>query len=335
MTKRTRYFIFGAVGFLAVGLTVGLVAYYGGVRGFAEPAGPTELRYVPSDAAVVAFANVKELMGSQFRQQMQGLEPMEHQQGRDEIREALGIDIQTDIDYVVACMLASPEGDTTKRNAYVLARGNFDQPRIETFIRSKGGVEQVYNDKKMFVHPTESGTDTEMGVAFVEAGVVAMGSTTALKKVLDVQAGRAAAVITNQEVMDMIGRVESGNNAWAVGRFDVLSRQAHLPTEMAGQLPQVTWFSAGGHVNGGVNATVSLTARDEEAAKNLLQVATGFMALANMQANSKPELAALLKTVALNSDSSSNTVSLSFSLPSGTIDALKNAAGIPPAAPKH
>ncbi len=327
MTKRTRYFMFGSVGFLALGLTVGLAAYYGGIPGFAEPAGPVELQYVPSDAAVVAYADVQQLMASQFRQQMQGLEPAaERQKGQEEIRAAVGIDVEKDIDYIVACALAAPAGSTDKPSGYILARGRFDQPRIEAFIRSKGGVEQTYNGKQIFVHPPEAGAGTtaeEMGVTFIEPGVVALGSTAALKKVLDVQAHAAPSVIANGEVMNMIETVERGNNAWVVGRFDVLSKQAHLPTEMAGQLPQVTWFSAGGHVNGGVNATVSLQARDEQAAKNLQQVAAGFIALANMQASSRPELAAILKTVSLSADASNNTVSVSFSLPSGAIDALK------------
>jgi hypothetical protein len=336
MTKRTRYFMLGSVGFLAIGLTVGLAAYYGGIPGFAEPAVPNELHFVPSDAAVVAYADVKELMASQFRQQMRSLEPAERQKGREEIKEAVGIDIETDIDYVIACALAPPAGGTEKPNGYILARGHFDQGRIETFIRSKGGVEQEYRGKKMFVHPaSDDAAAQEMGITFIEPGVVAMGATAALKKVLDVQAGAASAVVTNGEVMKMIESVEGGNNAWVVGRFDVLSKQAHLPTEMTGQLPQVTWFSAGGHVNGGVNATLSLQARDQQAATNLQQVAAGFIALANMQAASKPELAALLKTVSLSNDTGNNTVSLSFSLPSGAIDALKGVAGIPDATPKQ
>ena len=126
----------------------------------------------------------------------------------------------------------------------------------------------------------------------------------------------------------MIDTVEHGNNAWVVGRFDVLSKQAHLPTEVAGQLPQVTWFSAGGHVNGGVNGTIDLRARDEEATKNLAAVAGGFMALANMQAASRPELQAIMKMVSVSSDPGNNTVSLSFSVPSAAIQALKAAGGM-------
>jgi hypothetical protein len=340
MTKRTRYFLMGSVGFLAVTLAVGLTAYYGGVPGFAEPGVPEELTFVPSDAAVVAYADVKGLMASQFRQQMKSLEPVERQEGRDEIKSAVGIDIEQDIDYVVACMLAAPVAGTEPPNGYILARGRFDQPRIEAFIREKGGIEQDYRGKKMFVHPPEApveGTPVqahpEVGITFISSNVVALGSTAALKKVVDIQFAQASTVLTNTEVMKMIGTVEPGNNAWVVGRFDVLSKQAHLPTEVSGKLPQVTWFSAGGHVNGGVNGTVSLTARDEEAAKNLQAVLGGFIALANMQAASRPELQAIMKTVALSSND--NTVSLSFSLPSTVIDALKTVRGIANEQPKE
>ena len=53
MTKRTRYFMFGSVGLLVLGLTVGLAAMYGGIRGLARQSGPGELALVPSDAAAV------------------------------------------------------------------------------------------------------------------------------------------------------------------------------------------------------------------------------------------------------------------------------------------
>src|SRR5512147_2715444 len=109
MTKRTRYFLIGSVAFLIVGLAAGLVAYYGGIPGaFAQNAGPQELRYVPKDAVVVAFANVQELMNSEFRQHVKALEPADRERGQDELRNATGINIETDIDYVVAYMTADP-----------------------------------------------------------------------------------------------------------------------------------------------------------------------------------------------------------------------------------
>jgi len=332
MTKRTRYFMIGSVGFLTLGLTVGLAAYYGGIRGFAEPAGPEELNYVPSDAAVVAFANVRQLMDSQFRQQVKGLESADHQKGQEELKNEIGIDIERDIDYVVACMLASQTATSTDaRSGYVLARGNFDRPRIEAFIRDKGGVEQEYRGRKMFVHAEAAATATtgashEMALTFIDSKkVVAFGTPAALHRVIDLQFADAQTVRANPEVMKLIGSVEPGNNAWVVGRFDVLSKQAHIPNEVTSQLPQVTWFSAGGHVNGGLNAVVAVQARDEEAAKNLQQVVAGFIALARMQASAKPELNAIAQSITLSNDTSNNTVAVTFTLPLAALDALKAA----------
>lgn len=331
MTKRTRYFMMGSVGVLTLGLTVGLVAYYGGIRGFAEPAGPEELNYVPSDAAVVAFANVRQLMDSQFRQQVKGLESADHQQGQEELKNEIGIDIERDIDYVVACMLASPTAaPADAKSGYVLARGNFDRPRIEAFIRGKGGVEQEYRGRKMFVRDEVIASATTaashaMALTFIDSKVVAFGTSAALHRVIDLQFADAQTVRANPEVMKLIGNVEPGNNAWVVGRFDVLSKQAHLPNEVTSQLPQVTWFSAGGHVNGGLNAVVAVQARDEEAAKNLQQVVAGFIALARMQASAKPELNAIAQSITLGNDTSNNTVSVTFTLPLAALDALKAA----------
>jgi hypothetical protein len=332
MTKRTRYFMMGSVGFLTLGLTVGLAAYYGGIRGLAAPAGPDELSYVPSDAVVVAYANVKDLMASQFRQQVKSLEPASREQGQEELKNTLGIDVERDIDSVVACMLAPPAGTASSdaKSGYILARGHFDQPRIEAFIREKGGIEQVYHGRKMFVHPadaaaaTTDGASHDLALTFVDPNVVALGTPAALQTVIDVQRGAAPNVVGNRELMAMIKGVDSGN-AWVVGRFDVLSKQAHLSSDVQRQLPQITWFSATGHVNGGLSGTVAVQARDHDAAANLQQVVAGFIALARMQAASRPELNALVQSISLNNDVADNTVSVSFVVPTGALEALKAA----------
>ena len=91
MTSKTRYFMGGSAAILVAGLGTGLVAYYGG--GFpslsASRSGPTELSYVPADAAVVAFANVREVMDSQLRQRLKLVLPQE--QGQKEFQEETGI----------------------------------------------------------------------------------------------------------------------------------------------------------------------------------------------------------------------------------------------------
>ena len=367
MTKRTSYFLFGSIGVLLIGLTAGLAAYYGGIRGIARQSGPGELALVPGDATVVAYADLRQLMASQFRQQIKGLGGPDRPEGQNELRDALGIDVEKDIDYVVGCLLPAGAAGGTSHSGYVLARGRFDRARIETYVRGKGGVEQHYKGRMVFVraagersgmgagersgmgagehqgmgagehqgmgagerpgmaetgHPAR--VDQSLAMTFIEPGVVALGTTESLHKAIDV-AGGARAVTANPEMMKMVGGVESGN-AWVVGRFDVLTSEAHLSNEIKRQLPQLTWFSATGHVDGGVSGSLSVQARDQEAAANLQQVIAGFIALVKMQAGSRPEIAALLQSVTLSADASDNTVSLSFSVPPAALEALKAAA---------
>ena len=61
-------------------------------------------------------------------------------------------------------------------------------------------------------------------------------------------------------------------------------------------------------------------ARDDEAAKNLRDVVQGFMALAKLQAGSKPELQPLIQSIQLSG--TGKTVALSFEVPAALIDVM-------------
>jgi hypothetical protein len=327
MTKKTRYFMVGAVAILAVGLSIGLVAYYGGLSGIAlsRAAGPEELRYIPKDAVVVAFVNVHDVMASEFRQKIRGLESAHDAKGQQEFREATGIDIENDIDHVVACML--PGDSTADKRGFVLASGRFNQARIEGFVKEHEGVVQSYKGKKVFLHKStsEEGTTSHAGaegmaVAFIGPNLAALGTISGVERAIDLEQG-GESVADNAEMMKLIRAVEDGN-AWAVGRFDALANTAKLPEHVASQIPPITWFSASGRVDGGVSGTVSVEARDENAAKNLRDVVNGFVALARLQAGSKPEIQTLVQSVQLGG--TDKTVAISFTVPAAMLDALKS-----------
>src|SRR4051812_14662166 len=104
MTKKTRYFMSGSAAILVAGLGTGLVAYRVGFPSASASQGRAELSYVPPASAVVAFANVREIMDSQLRQRLKTVLPQE--QGQKEFQQQTGIDIEQDIDYVVAAATA-------------------------------------------------------------------------------------------------------------------------------------------------------------------------------------------------------------------------------------
>ena len=318
MTKRTRYFLAGATAVMVVGLLTGLVAYHGGGLPSlsAAPTGPAELSYVPADAAVVAYANVRDVMTSHFRERFREAVP-EQNEGRDEFLRETGIDVERDIDHVVACMIPT-EG---KEGGLVVARGRFNPTQLETLAREHGGVVEEYRGKRLLVGSTRAG-DRKPTLAFMETGLVAIGDDTSIRRSIDAQMS-GQSVMSNDELMKLVGDVDAGANAWAVGRVDVLAQQAKLPDEVSRQIPALKWFAATGRINGGFTGTLRAEARDEEAAENLRDVVRGLFALAKMQAGSDPRVAALVQTLQLSG--TGTTVTLSFTVPNEVIDLLGQA----------
>lgn len=321
MTRRTRYFMAGSAAVMAAGLCIGLVAYYGGgLQPLSASPGHAELAYVPADATVVAYADVRSIMDSQLRQQLKQVVPMQ-QKGQEEFLEHTGIDIERDIDYVVACM--TPGGGN--HTGLVVARGRFDIVRLEGLAREHGAQLQEYRGKRLLVldksaaHGHIQGSvepgaavKTSVVLAFLEPGLVGIGDLAGVQRAIDAQMA-AQSITGNGEMMDLVSDIERTNNAWAVGRFDVLASQANLPEQVARQIPAVRSFAAGGHINGGVEGTIRAEATDEQSAENLRDVVRGLLALAKIQAQNDPKLAAMSQSLQLSG--SGKTVSLSFTIP--------------------
>jgi hypothetical protein len=325
MTKRTRYFMFGSVTVLLVGLCTGLVAYYTGMPmgAFGPTEGPSELQYVPADAVLVAYADVREVMRSELRKKLHSTMARKHDdQGQEEFQKATGIDIEHDIDHVVAFMEPS---QAEPYSGMVLANGRFDVARLEALAREHGGRIEEYKGKRLISkNAGELGdkSDRSFTFAFIGPGLVGVGETSVIKHAIDRQGGQS--VLANREMMNLVNDMDD-SNAWAVGRFDALISQAKLPEGVISKIPAVRWFSANTHINGGVRGTIRAEARDEQAGQNLRDVVQGFLALAKMQAGQKPELQGLLESLQLRG--TGKTVSLSFEVPAQVIDLIGEAAG--------
>ena len=144
-----------------------------------------------------------------------------------------------------------------------------------------------------------------------------------MRSAIDLKNG-GDSVALNDEMMKLVRALER-DTAWMVGRFDALASQAKLPTEVANQLPAITWVSASIDVNGGLRGVLRAEARDEASATNLRDVLRGFLALAKMQASSQPSLAAAVQSLELSG--TGTTVALAFDLPAELFDLIESLHG--------
>jgi hypothetical protein len=287
---------------------------------FSTAAGPAELEYVPADATVVAYANVREIMDSEFRERFRQFEPDTHE--RDEFLEKTGVNIETDINSVVAALVAGDLSTGPQKSMLFLARGRFDQNVLEGLALQHGGKVEDYvtpeGAKRLITHVDDTGTP-DMAIAFLEGDLIGIGGYDAIKAGINAKQGRNV-VSVNGDLMNQINQIDA-SNAWAVGRFDAIATSANVPSEVRAYLPSIQWFSAATHINGGVSGVFKAEARDEDSAKNLRDVLNGLIALAKMQSASRPELKTMVDSLVLSGEG--KDVALSFVLPSELFNALE------------
>ena len=318
MTKKTRYFVLAAGAVLVVGLGGGLIAYLAYNRVAGLPAGvPPEMRYVPADAAVVAFADVRAVMSSELRRSLMPSVDPESRKGRQMMNDFAGVDLEKQVNRVVAYVeqykapdpQAQAEPDIPR--ALVLVQGTFDSARIESFIRERAGTMDDYKGRKIFVH-REHGQDVAVGL--VGSDLIAMGPADLVRGIIDLSQGSGLAknITANPEMMDLI-RDNNGSTAWVVGQFDEIRRRMRLPSGVAQQVPPIRLVSVKANINGGVKATIRAEAGDKAAADQLRDVVRGFLSLARLQGGAKPEIDSMLKSIELSGSDASVRLSVALS----------------------
>ena len=194
----------------------------------------------------------------------------------------------------------------------LVARGNFYPAQLEALAIEHGGAVEIYHDKRLISKTTNMPVPNGGTLAFLEPGLVAIGDTATVKRAIDAQLN-SASVRSNDEIMTLVSEIEAGNNAWAVGRFDVLTAQAKLPDQIAKQIPPVKWFAAAGHINGGISGMVRVEATDDESAELLRRQVNGALAFGEMVGRNDARASMVLKSLQLSG--SGKTVQVSFTVP--------------------
>lgn len=335
MNKRTRYFVVGSVAIVVVGLCTGLVAFYnGGLSLLSSAQGPSELAYLPADSAAVAYANVREVMNSDFRQKINQAIPTG--EARDEFLRETGIDIERDIDTVVAA------AGTGEHDPVVLVRGRFNAGQIEALLRQNAGTVETYQGIRVAIgaHHAYVAPEGPVGdvprdvvmkedqppaVAFLETDLLAVGSVASVKRAIDSKVS-GQNVTTNTELMTYVNNIRAGQSAWAVGKFDAMKKAAEVPDQISQHLPAVQWVALTTQFNGGVTGTIRADATDDAAAENLRDVIRGGLAMGRLVSGEDQRLKLLLDSMQLSG--TGKTVAVTFAVSPEMVDVLVGLASM-------
>ena len=329
MAAKTRYFVIASLVVLMVGIGTGLVAYYVGFSPSPQsPAGGLdELRLIPRNASVVAYAGIHEVMISALRQRLRDRLPITGD-GQQELAEKTGINLESDVDYLVAGLVSSPAGQSVPAGAVVLVHGRFNDARIVALMLDHGAEVQEYKGKRVIAAPAGSGPAGRLSLAFLGPELVAIGSTELVRAAVDLDKG-GDSVTSNDEMMRLMRSLEPGN-VWAIGRPESLRLQnSPLPSGLADQLSPISRFGASGNIDSGIRGVLRAETRDEEAATSLRDVVRGFIAVAKIEVGSRPELKAIVDS--LDVRGTGTGVSLAFDVPLEALDLIGTTA---PRAPK-
>lgn len=328
MTRSTRYFLTGSAVVVALGLGTGLVAYYNGTLplSFANRQAEAELAYLPSDAVAVGYANVREIMTSEFRQKLRQVLPTGEE--LEKFKTEIGVDIEKDIDVVAAAYLGG--GLPSPKQAIVIVRGRFNPEQIITVAQKHGATLSEYKGRKMLVMAEgpheghgERAEHATAAVAFLEQGVLGLGEAGSVKRAIDTR-DSGSDVRKSTELVSLMNDVRGEGNVWFVARVDSLLHEAGMPSEIREHLPAVQAFAVSANVNGGVRGALRAEARDDQAAEQLRDIIRGLLATGKLMGGDDPKVQAILRSLQIIG--SGKVVGLTFTAPPELLEVLNGLA---------
>ena len=322
MSRRTRYFLMISGLIVVAGLGTGLVAVYTGGLSTLRSQNPQEFLYIPADATAVAYADVRHIMDSEFRQRLRAALPDDKARAKNEFLSETGIDIERDIDTVMAGLTSET---MTGGGPVVLLRGRFDIGRVEQAAVKHGATAEDYKGKRLLRAPDGHGGE-EAGIALLETGLIAVGSLHRVKQAIDA-AERRDSVTSNAELMKLVTEVDRSSDAWIAGRLDNMPGHQGWPDAVKDQLGAVQWFALSAAVDRAVTATLRAEARDVKAAEDLRGVVNGAISMARMMAGKDAKWTGMLDSV--QATGSGTEMQISFTVPPDVIDLMATQGAVP------
>jgi hypothetical protein len=332
---RSRFVVIASLVVVVLGVLAGVGALWlNPLRAAVGPL-PGEALVLPADARWVLGLDVQRFAASPFYARF-AAQPGMKPGSLAELEEKTGLNPARDIDRIVIAGSGAAKDSPT----LALVTGRFDLYKLGRALETQGKAHGS-NHEGVTVYAFKEEGPRATAVAFLDGGSLLFGSRDRVEAAVSSRTRGETPLKGNPTLLRLIEKVRPGSTFWMVGDQSLLAGlPATVPAPGGGEgaaltLPALRSLSVTGDLDPQVSLAITGEAADEAAARNLADVVRGFVALASLQAQQKPELLQLASAISVATES--NHVLVSVQVPYALIDALQAAAAKPapksPAAP--
>ena len=315
--NRSRIVVLASTLIVAAGALTAVGALYLDPARAAVGPLPAEGLALPADAQFVAGIDVRRFVASPFYTRFGEEHAAARPRAFAEMEEKTGINPERDVDaiYIAGRKGAGKGHDGT---GVVIVVGTFDRYKVSRAIETshKGVAGTKYHGTPVYVFD-ESGSRRKGGaVAFLDDHTLVMGSRAGVEQTIDAKSGDGAGLRSNTAMTALLETVRPGSTFWIVGDQSALAHMPGIPAPggdgQAMSLPPLKTVVVTGDLDPLVSLEATGEASDATAAQKLADVVRGFVALATLQANQKPELQQLASAVSVTTDATKVRVAARF-----------------------
>lgn len=289
------------------------------------------LALVPANATIVGSVDFTRARNSEFGQYL-----LTKSQAGDahfqEMIEETGFDPRRDLQDVVFASAGPRAGseDGRRQGSFaILARGTFDQERIEATAKTKGAVVQVFQGVELIVNKS-SGEPTAL--AFPDTGVAVLADLTTLRQII---ANRGTPTVLDPALQTKIDAVGSRNDLWFASltgggflarhiRQESRQEGETQPLQQQAQVLKGVTQSSGGIRLGAVNEiTFDAITRTPQDATSLADIVRFLASMVQMQREKDARAGIVASSLdGMQLETSGNTMHVTISMPEKSLEQL-------------
>jgi hypothetical protein len=284
---------------------------------------PALLALVPPGAKIVSGIQLDQARSSEFgRYLLQQIETAG--EPFQQLTEETGFDPRRDLNELLFAT-SGPRSDNNTEPAFViLARGSFDQNRIEAKAKAKGAAVENYQGVHLILN--EHANHHGAGVAFLDGGIAVMADRASLRQIVT---GRATPTVLDPTLQDQILKASAGNDAWFASSLPGSYFARHLehetsqPMQHAQALQSILESSGGVHFGDVVEFSFDASTRSPQDAVALADVLRFGASMVQTQRQNDPRAAIVASAIdKMSVTNSGPTLHATFSMTEKELEEL-------------